>query len=191
MSQLQTTNKKELATVTEKTFLEIYNPVNLKIQFKNVTTALQAIDQGGKNLYGLRNTVGEKKIMALIKLYLIDLNDLFNLKRPLSDRMIDEIAEEIIGQFGWLNMADIHLIFRRAKLGEYGDMFETLNMPKVLTWFKNYFDERCDVSAQRSRNKAKEYNVDEYQRSSSKEANKQHTALIKKMKYNAAKQNES
>lgn len=187
MQTLQERKPAELALVTGSSFLETYSPRELSKLFRKVNTALQAIDQGGSSLFKLKKDVGEKKVLALIKLYLIDLNDLFNLKRPLSERMIEEIADEVINEFGHLNMADIHLIFKRAKHGENGDMYETLNVPKVITWFTNYFAERCDAAGDRSRSNAKERNVDPYQRSSSKEADKAHKALIMKLKFNEKK----
>lgn len=189
MQQLQKINKKELATLTENKFLETYNPKQLSIAFRKVQTPLQAIDQGGASLFALKNTVGEKKVSALIKLYLIEMNDLFNLKRPLTEQMIEAITDEVIAQYGYLNMADIHLIFRRAKNGDYGDMFETLNMPKVMTWFKNYFEERLQASANRSQERAAAYKNDFNGRTSTKEAKKEAKATIMRLRRDA-QQNE-
>jgi len=161
MSKSQQKSQQALSqTNTGTKFLETYNPKKLAVIFKNATSPAACIDSGAISLYGLRRDVGETKLQALIKLYLIDLNALLNLKRPLSEQMIDAIADEIVSQFGYLNMADVNLIFRRAKTGHYGELYETINMPKVIGWFTDYFNERCDVAAERSIQEAEQHKKD-------------------------------
>ena len=160
MSKSQQKSQALSQTNTGTKFLETYNPKKLAVIFKHATSPAACIDSGAVSLYGLRRDVGETKLQALIKLYLIDLNALLNLKRPLSEQMIDAIAEEIVSQFGYLNMADINLVFRRAKTGHYGELYETINMPKVIGWFTDYFNERCAVAAERSVQEAEQYKID-------------------------------
>ncbi len=159
-SKYQEAKKEKLAVATKKAFLEIYNPKQLAKDFAQVKHPLQCIDSGGDNLFALRRNFGNNKVLALIKLYLIELNELLNLKRSLTEAMIDAIADELIASFSMLNMADVHLVFRRAKTGYYGELYESLNMPKVLSWFADYFEERCSAAAERSVNEAQQYKAD-------------------------------
>lgn len=98
----------------------------------------------------LRRDNGSKKIEAIIKLYLIDLCENVNLTRPLRDAQVENIAREIVAEYYNLTIADVHVIFRQAKTGEYGDFFGSLDMPKVMTWFREYFADRCTLAAQAS-----------------------------------------
>lgn len=102
------------------------------------------------SLARLRRDFGEDKIEAVVILYLIDLCDNLNLKRPLNDTQVKNIAREIVAEFYALTIADVYLIFRRAKTGGFGDFFDSLDMPKVLSWFRAYFAERCEAAAQSS-----------------------------------------
>lgn len=100
----------------------------------------------------LRRDNGSKKIEAIIKLYLIDLCENVNLTRPLGDAQVENIAREIVAEYYNLTIADVHVIFRQAKTGEYGDFFGSLDMPKVMTWFREYFNNRCELGAELSEN---------------------------------------
>lgn len=79
---------------------------------------------------------------------MIELSELVNVKRELSEKQIDTIAMEVVNRHYALTMADIHVIFKKAINGEFGDFYESLDVPKVLKWFDQYFDERCEIGAQ-------------------------------------------
>lgn len=160
ISQSVEKSKEKSVTTTNREFLETYNPKSLAVAFRDVKSPLAAIDSGGSNLWKLRKAHGDVKVAALIKLYMLELNNLLNLKRSLTEEMIDAIAEELLASFSMLNMADVHLVFRRAKTGHYGELYENVNMPKVLTWFTDYFEERCSAAAQRSVEEAQQYKRD-------------------------------
>lgn len=73
-----------------------------------------------------------------------------NLKRPLNDKQVDRIAQEVVQSYSVLTIADVFVIFRMAINGEFGDLYESLDVPKVLKWFAVYFDERCNTAAEQS-----------------------------------------
>lgn len=100
----------------------------------------------------LRRDYGNEKIESVIKLYLIDLCENVNLKRPLKDTQVDNIAREVVATYFNLTIADVHVIFRKAKTGEYGEFYESLDMPKVISWFRGYFNTRCEIAAEQSVN---------------------------------------
>lgn len=102
----------------------------------------------------LRRDYGNEKIEAIIKLHLIDLCESVNLKRPLRATQIDSIAREIVAEYYALTIADVHVIFRNAKTGAYGEFYESLDMPKVMGWFRSYFAERLELAAEQSENHA-------------------------------------
>lgn len=104
------------------------------------------------SLARLRADYGEEAIEDIIRLYLIDLSENVNLKRPLRDSQVDNIAREVVAEYYSLTIADVHIIFRKAKRGEYGVLYESLDTPKVMTWFRDYFAERCQTGADMSVN---------------------------------------
>lgn len=148
---------KQLATTTRVGSLTTLTPSGLNAAFRGVQTVEQAIDTKADRIGALVRAYNPEKIAAIIKLQLIELNEVLQLNKPLTERSIDLIADEIIANYSQLTMADVYLIMRRARTGEYGQFYEAVNMPKVMSWFKAYFDERCDVSAMRSQRESESY----------------------------------
>jgi hypothetical protein len=73
-----------------------------------------------------------------------------NLKRPLTEHQIDEIALLILSEFNNVTLADIYLVLKNAKLGKYGSFYESLDCPKVMSWFNEYMEERISAHMNRS-----------------------------------------
>lgn len=124
-----------------------YNPSSCIKNLKHVTTVSKALTAGTPSIARMVKFFGETKVEAYIKLWLVSLNESVNLKRPLKENQIDECAIRIVSKHRHVTIADINIIFNRAKMGEYGEFFESLSMPKILKWFKDYFEERCEVAA--------------------------------------------
>lgn len=130
--------------------LASYTPMALQLSCKGITTPLQAACSGNSSICVLARQYGQEKVEALIQMYLIELNELLNLKRPLTEHMIDVIAADIVEDYRNLNMADVHLVFSRARKGYYGELYESINTAKVLSWFRDYFNERCEAAEEAS-----------------------------------------
>lgn len=137
-----------------KEFSTIYNPSSCLRLFKNVTSIEKSLEANTPTLGKLVKTYGDTKIEAYLKIWLINLNESLNLKRPLTESQISETAFMILDGNKNLTISDINLIFKRAKSGEYGPFFESLSIDKVLTWFSQYFEERCNIAAELTRRKA-------------------------------------
>lgn len=120
------------------------------MEIRNVNDVLILIESNYEqfpSIAALRKDHGSQKVEIVIKLYLVELCELVNLKRPLTERQIDSIAIEVVSRHGALTIADVHVIFRKAKNGEFGELYESLDMPKVMRWFSDYFDDRCEAGA--------------------------------------------
>ena len=97
------------------------------------------------------NEYGRVKVEAYIKLWLVNLNDFLNLKHPMTEEQIDFIAETIAEDFRQTSIGDINIIFKNAKKGVYGEFYERLSAPKVVSWFKKYYEDRVQMCAEMSR----------------------------------------
>ncbi len=120
------------------------------MEVRNVNDALALVESNHEqfpSLATLRKDHGSQKVETVIKLYLVELCELVNLKRPLTERQIDAIAMEVVSRYYVLTIADVHVIFRKAKNGEFGELYESMDMPKVMKWFSDYFNDRCEVGA--------------------------------------------
>lgn len=179
--------KDKSVQTTNKNFLTIYSPETLNRQLVEVRNINDVFDLIVKNptefptLSRLKKEHGTQKVEAIIKLYLIELCELVNLKRPLTEKQIDAIALEVVSTYTALTIADIHVIFRKAKNGEFGEFYDSLDMPKVMKWFQSYFDERCEAGAERSIRES-EKNYDKGENMTSERMREQLNKLEKKFR---------
>lgn len=94
--------------------------------------------------------ISSRAIEIVIMEMLMQLNEAMNLKRPMSADQVQECAMLIVDEFKNLTIADIQVIFRGAKSGKYGEMYESLSMVKIMGWFRKYFEERCQYFQRRN-----------------------------------------
>jgi len=116
------------------------------VLFKNVKTIEDSLKMKSHTIGQLERGLGEKKIHNYIKMWLVNLEQTTNLKRGLSEVLIDETSYYIVTEFRNLTVSDINLIFKNAKMGKYGEFYESLTMSKILGWFNDYFSERMEVA---------------------------------------------
>lgn len=69
----------------------------------------------------------------------------------MTEDQIDLCAQEVITLYPSLKMSDLTYLFRRIIAGQYGEFYESLSIPKVLSFFRDYFEERCLAAAEDSR----------------------------------------
>ena len=134
--------------------LQNYNPKTCAVSLKGVNTVALALSAGTPTIGRLKRELGQLSIEAYFKVWIINLTDSINCTRPLKEHQIDECAELIVEEFNNLTIADINIIFKRAKTGHYGELYETLSIDKILRWFTDYFEERCQTAARNSRREA-------------------------------------
>jgi hypothetical protein len=127
--------------------------------YKGIGSPAQAIEIESVTLAALIRTSTQPQVEALVMDMLIRLNDLLNLKRPLTEAAIEAIADEVVNTHYNLTLADISVIMRRALSGYYGEFYESINMPKVLGWFNQYFDERCEAYEAKHYREKHNYNI--------------------------------
>lgn len=155
--------------ITSSGNLTSYSPKKLDTAFSgSIKTALDAADSRSQNLWGLRRVYGNEKTAALLRLHLVRLNVLLDMRRPLTDEMIDFIADEIMTHYSAMNIADIWLVLHRAAAGSFGEMFESINTAKVLGWFARYWDERLTACETRSIERSKAMKETPAERSSAR-----------------------
>lgn len=161
------------AARTEKGCLATYSPKEVAVAFRHVNDARTALEvaRSGQvaTLGGLVRQIGENKVLSLIKLYLIDLDDVLGLKTPMTEKQVDVAASEIYEHYPYLTFADVNLVFRRIRCGEYGKLYDRLTLPQLMQIFSSYNDERCDEAARISRAEAEDHRWVDAPRISDKE----------------------
>lgn len=95
-----------------------------------------------------------RQLLAILKVNIIALAAYLKLKNSLDEDDVDYTAEQIYENYGMvLNLADVYCVLRNAKHGKYGKFYERLSATDIITWFRDYYNERMDVAAEYNRRK--------------------------------------
>lgn len=151
-----------LATTSSPAFLDTYAPA--RIRSMTVVTPRQVLDLTRSAQVGtIRHFSKEdpEKTASIIKLHLMYLNKICDVKRPLNEEQIDFIADAVMNDFDTANLTlvDFMVVMRRAAMGQY-EIFESLTPPKVMNWLKKYAEERATTAAEMSREENERYKGD-------------------------------
>jgi len=68
----------------------------------------------------------------------------------MTEQQIEYATHMIISDFGSLKFSDLTLLFSQIIKGQHGEFYESLGIDKILKIFANYFEQRCDIAANRS-----------------------------------------
>lgn len=94
----------------------------------------------------VKNKLSETLILTIIKLHIIDLSDFLNLTRPMKDSQVDQTSEMIMDEFPLMKIADVIYVFKQAKMGAFGAIYEGLDGAKILSWFRQVWSDRIDYA---------------------------------------------
>ena len=104
-----------------------------------------ALSRNTVSLVDIKKGKGQAFLRSYIALWLIELNELLNLKNPLSEAQITLCTEQIITDYSFLKLSELSLIFKRIVSGEFGELYERISMPKLMSIFRKYEQERTEV----------------------------------------------
>jgi hypothetical protein len=121
---------------------------------------IKTIDQARKakvpTLAAMSRTVqngrafGKEEVVRQIVKWLIELNEMMDLNRPMTNAQILMCAQMIMEDYYYLKSTDLALFFTRIIKGEFGEMYESLSLTKIMSWLAVYSEERMNMSAQES-----------------------------------------
>ena len=131
----------------------------------------QAFESGLPSLAKVRNVYGDEFMNAYVELWIIDFCDFVNIGKGMKPAQIYQTASLILEEFYYFNLAEINLVFKRAKKGFYGEIFDRLDGQIILKWFREYNKERCAKAEEISINEASGF-TDRAERLGEREAKK-------------------
>ena len=129
---------------TKQEFVKKFEPVSMLMNYRHVNSIVKALKEDKNGIAVYIKEFGFDTVQAIIELHLLALNQSVNVGKPLTEFQIKEISIEIISEFYYLSIVEISLIFRKAKRGDYGKLYNTLNIVDILTWFTTYCEERSN-----------------------------------------------
>jgi len=121
---------------------------------------IKTIDQARKakvpTLAAMSRTVhngrafGKEEVVRQIVKWLIELNEMMDLNKPMTNAQILMTAQMIMEDYYYLKSTDLALFFTRIIKGQFGEMYESLSITKIMSWLALYSEERMNMGAQES-----------------------------------------
>jgi hypothetical protein len=133
-------------TISQEKLLRVYNPNNCLKHSSKLKTIQDVINTDTPSLSKINREHGTIFLRSFIITWVLYLNETLTLKRPLSESQIEMVSELIISDYSALKISDITFIFKNAISGKYGEFYESLTIPKVLSWFSDHFEQRCEIA---------------------------------------------
>lgn len=127
---------------------------------KEVKTHIQAVDSNMPTISLLKKEIGERPLVSYISIWIVNFISFLNVGKSMSIEQITLTSELIISEYPALNLADVNLVFKFAKIGRFGQIYDRIDGQIILGWFEKYFTERCQLSAERSMNESLSYKGD-------------------------------
>lgn len=109
-----------------------------------------AIETKSPCLANIKNLKGEDFTTSFLVIWLVYLNDILNLKRPMTEDQMELCAIMIIKDYPALKMTDLTFLFKKIIRGDFGGFYESLGIDKILSFFKTYFEERLNIAEKMS-----------------------------------------
>lgn len=152
---------------TKNQFLEDYTITKIQNNCSNIDTIEKSLKSNLPTISLIKKEFGSDFIQAYIEGWIVNIREFVNVGKKMTDIQTQETASIIVREYYNLNISDINLIFRNAKLGLYGKIYDRLDGMIILDWFEQFFNKRCSIAAEQSIQESESYKWNETERISS------------------------
>ncbi len=163
MTNIQKFKPGEIATKDQ--FLNQYSPGKCMRIFNKANTPALTMKSKAPTLASIKKNYTEDFLIAYIAVWIVNLNDFVNASRKMNPSQIEETSILIFQEYYYMNLADINLVFKKIKKGEFGQLYTELDGVKILSWFEKYATERMRTAAELEQNAADTHS-DDFERTS-------------------------
>ena len=96
----------------------------------------------------------EAALLKAIKTLIVALSESLNLSHNLNESQVVEITFLIAERYYYLKLEELVLVFKKAKMGEYGKTYNRLDVQIIFEWIDKYFcsEERALILEREAQN---------------------------------------
>jgi len=135
---------------SRKNLLEKYHPSNCMTNSGKLATIEDAVNSKAPSIASFQRDQGREFTEGLITFWLLYLNKILNLNKPMSEDQIKLCSSMVVEEYYMLKVSDLTLLFKRIISGQYGEFYERLSIDKVMTFFRTYRDDRLNLAGENS-----------------------------------------
>ena len=117
---------------------------------RSITNPVKVFACDMPTIGSIKKAYGDVFCQAYIETWIINFIDFVNLGKGMTAGQVMETALMILEEFYYMNLADINLVFKRAKSGYYGQLYDRIDGQIILGWFRAYAMERSQAAMELS-----------------------------------------
>ena len=102
----------------------------------------------------VKKVYGDDFAQAYIETWIVNISEFVNIGKNMNENQIYETAQMIMDSYPYFTLADINLIFKKAKKGDFGQIYDRLDGQIIFSWFTKYDSLRCLEAEEQSINQA-------------------------------------
>lgn len=69
----------------------------------------------------------------------------FNVKENMSKEQIELFCEDFLTEYRHESLADLKIMFKKARLGRYGRAYSYIDSSQIMEWFSKYLNEKAEA----------------------------------------------
>ena len=139
-----------LQQTSRNSLMKKYAPTNCMALASEIKSVSDAMSKDSHSIGKIQREQSKNFTEGLLLYWLIYLNQILNLKNPMSETQMVLASQLICEEFYMLKMSELTLLFKRIISGSYGEFYERLSIDKVLTFFRKYLEERFEIAIDES-----------------------------------------
>lgn len=105
----------------------------------------------------VKKVYGDDFAQAYIETWIVNISEFVNIGKNMNENQIYETAQMILDSYPYFTLADINLIFKKAKKGDFGQIYDRLDGQIIFSWFTKYNQLRCSEAEEQSINQANSF----------------------------------
>ena len=166
------------STASKNQAIKAYDQSVLKYDFKAIRTMDDAIANDCPSLVKIEQKLvkagyGEKALEQILQYMIAKTVKAFNISRNMEPEQIIDLSTQIRNDFYFLKLSEIFFVFKEARSGKMGKIYERLDEPTIMQWFNDYTEQRI--------NKFEEKSLIEHHKNTYDEKGRQYDDYMKKL----------
>lgn len=98
----------------------------------------------------VKKVYGDDFAQAYIETWIVNISEFVNIGKNMNENQIYETAQMILDSYPYFTLADINLVFKKAKKGDFGQIYDRLDGQIIFSWFTKYNQLRCSEAEEQS-----------------------------------------
>lgn len=136
--------------MTKGQFLADYKIPEVQKLCRNINSPSQVFKTNLPTIGTVKRIYGDDFAQAYIETWIVNISEFINIGKNMNANQVYETAQMVLDEFPYFTLADINLVFKKAKKGDFGQIYDRLDGQIIFSWFTKYNQLRCSEAEEQS-----------------------------------------